>query len=294
MKRFVLVAATVLLTVACGSKHKATYDAVPAAVGVVGVVGGDPVMDMDKAQILWDLRADAAKLQEALDVYAGIVEKNPGHTGALLRLARGYYFLGDAHKTELDDKLADWDKAITYGKQCMGANDTFASLIEKGEGEDEAARALTKDDVPCTYWTAAALGKWAKAQGLGTTLKNIPIAKAWMSRINELDEDYFFGGAARYWGAYYAAIPSFAGQDLALSRQNFDKAIAAHPNHFGNRVLLADYWATRTQDIATFDTQLKFVLSQPVDIIPELIPEQEAEVRKARELMAKRDELFIQ
>jgi hypothetical protein len=291
MKRFVLVAATVLVTIACGSKHKGSYETSPAA-AATGT--GDAAMEMETAQTLWDLRSDAAKLQEALDIYTSVVTANPAQKEALLRLVRGYYFLGDAHKPEMEDKLTAWNTAINFGKQCIGTNETFTSLIEKGEGEDEAARALELEDVPCTYWTAAALGKWAKNQGLGTTLKNIPIAKAWMSRIEELDADYFFGGAPRYWGAYYAAIPSFAGQDLALSKEYFDKAIAAHPNHFGNHVLLADYWATRTQDIVTFDAQLKWVLSQPVDVIPELIPEQEAEVQKARDLIAKRDELFIQ
>ena len=293
MKRFVLVAATVLMTTACGSKHKGTYE-INNSQADAEAAPASPAVDLQKAEDLWVLRADATKLQEALDLYATVAKNDPTNKAALLRLVRGYYFLGDAHKAEMDDKLAAWDTAITYGKQCMGQNATFTSLLEKGEGEDEAARALEKDDVPCTYWTAAALGKWAKAQGLGTTLKNIPIAKAWMTRINELDGTYFYGGADRYWGAYYAAIPSFAGQDLALSKEYFEKAIAAHPNHFGNHVLLADYWATRTQDVATFDAQLKFVLSQPVDVIPDLIPEQEAEQRKARELMAKRDELFLQ
>jgi hypothetical protein len=293
MKRLILVASTVLLTAACGSKHKGSYENTTAQ-GETVISPMSPELDLQKAEDLWALRADATKLQESLDLYAAVAQNNPSNTDALLRLVRGYYFLGDAHKTELDDKLAAWNTAISFGKQCMGRNDTFTSLLEKGEGEDEAARALEVSDVPCTYWTAAALGKWAKSQGLGTTLKNIPIAKAWMTRINELDGTYFYGGADRYWGAYYAAVPSFAGQDLPLSREYFDKAISAHPNHFGNHVLLADYWATRTQDIATFDQQLKFVLSQPVDVIPDLIPEQEAEQRKARALMAQRDELFLQ
>ncbi len=292
MKRFALFTAAVLVTTACGSKHKGTYETTAEAAPAEAAY--DAAADLAKAADLWALRADATKLQESLDTFANVVANDASNTEALLHLVRGYYFLGDAHNSELDAKLAAWDQAIGYGKQCMGANATFASLIEKGEGEDEAARALEAGDVPCTYWTAAALGKWAKAQGLGTTLKNIPIAKAWMTRINELDGSYFYNGADRYWGAYYAAIPSFAGQDLALSKEYFEKAIAAHPNHFGNRVLLADYWATRTQDIATFDEQLKYVLSQPVDVIPDLIPEQEAEVRKARELIAKRDELFLQ
>jgi hypothetical protein len=94
--------------------------------------------------------------------------------------------------------------------------------------------------------------------------------------------------------SYYAALPSFAGQDLPKSRELYEKAIAANPNHFGNRVLFAEFWATRTQDKAVFTEQLNFVINGDPNSMPDIVPEQEAEQRKAKDLLAKAGDLFAE
>ena len=104
--------------------------------------------------------------------------------------------------------------------------------------------------------------------------------------------EYFYGATGRYYGAYYSALPSFAGQDLERSRKEFDTVIAKHPDHFGNRVLLAEYWAVKSQDRALFEEQLNMVLNGDPNSIPELKAEQEAEQRKAKVLMAAIDDKF--
>ena len=63
-----------------------------------------------------------------------------------------------------------------------------------------------------------------QGQSLSKTLKFLPTVKAYMSKTEELDSTYYFHGPARYWGAYYAALPSFAGQDL-------DKSSSTSPQH---------------------------------------------------------------
>ena len=42
-------------------------------------------------------------------------------------------------------------------------------------------------------------------------------------RVEELQPDYFYGAVYRYWGAYYAGLPSFAGQDLDRSKRMFER-----------------------------------------------------------------------
>jgi len=128
---------------------------------------------------------------------------------------------------------------------------------------------------------------------MGATLKNVPTAKAWVARVQELDNSYFFTATDRYWGAYYAAIPSFAGQDLDKSRGHLDTAVEANPEHFGNRLILASYWAVKTQDAKVFDEQVAYVLSNCPNTIDGLVPEQEAEQRKAQKLLETRNELFL-
>lgn len=144
----------------------------------------------------------------------------------------------------------------------------------------------------CLYWTSSALGKWGKLSGIGATLKHLPTVKAYMTRVGELDAAYFYNGPERYWGAYYAAIPSFAGQDLGKSKEFFDKSLAASPNYLGTHVLLGGEWAVKKQDKETFTKELNWVLQQDPGIIPEVKPEAEAEQRKAKALLEQVDDLF--
>lgn len=239
-----------------------------------------------EAEALWNERGDKAKLQGALQKYEQLYALDPTDRGVAYHLVRGWYFLGDGHETEKEARLSTWATAIDWGKKCLAINTEFKGLLEKGdEDEASAARALTAADVPCLYWTSSALGKWGKNSGIATTLKHLPTVKAWMSRVGELEPSYYFNGPDRYWGAYYSAIPSFAGQDLDKSKAYFDKALAAHPNFFGTHVLYAEELLSRRQDKAGFVKELEWVLSQPADLIPEVRPEAEAEQRKARALL---------
>ena len=273
---------------ACGAKHAATFDIGEAT------AEGDAIAIMTEAQSLWNMRGDTAHLKAALDNYERVLAVDPGNREALLHLARGYYFLGDAHLSDDEAKKTAWDKSISYGKKCMGLNEAFRSANDAGEVDEATAAAnLTDGDTQCTYWSASALGKWVGLHSLGVKLKNIPTVKAWISRVEELDSSYYFTATDRYWGAYWAAIPSFAGRDLDKSRSYFDKAIEAEPMFFGNRVLLASFWAEKEQDIAEFDKQIAFVLSNCPNTLEGVVPEQEAEQRKAQDLLDRRAELFI-
>ncbi len=295
MTRNVLSIAFFGLLTACGGAHQGTYEVGSAA------EGSDASAAMAKADTHWQARGDAAELQAALSAYEEAVTADPTNRVALERLVRGYYFLGDGHNTEDADKLASWDTAINWGKQCMGLNADFVARLDKGETEAAAgAASFTKDDVPCVYWTASALGKWAKLTSFGTLLKNKDLVKAWITKVDELDDTYFYTASTRYWGAYYAIAPSFAGGDLGKSKEYFDEAIAANPGHFGNRILLAEAWATKQQNetpveaLNVFDEQLTYVLSNCANNLEGLQPEQEAEQRKANALLGKRTELFLE
>lgn len=284
---FVVFALFALLS-ACGPKTAAP--AVPAAAPVAV-----DALDALKAEAasLWDQRGDKAQLQAALAKYASIYATDPTNRDAVYHLTRGWYFLGDGHETEKEAKLSTWATAIEYGNKCLAMNKEFSDLLAKGdETEASAARAFTKDDLPCLYWTSSALGKWAKLTGIGVTLKHLPTVKAYMTRVGELDNSYYYNGPERYWGAYYAAIPSFAGQDLNKSKEFFDKSLAANPNFFGTHVLLAGEWAVKKQDKATFEKELNWVIAGDANSIPEVKPEMEAAQRMAKDLLAQEGDLF--
>lgn len=278
----------VLLSLACGPKTATT------TAPTVTTAPVDAATSLStEAAALWNERGDKAKLQAALDKYAQIHTATPSDRDALTHLTRGWYFLGDGHETEKDPKLAAWETALSYGDKCLALNTAYTELLAKGDEDPaSASRVFTKDDVPCVYWYASALGKWAKMSGLTVTLKHLPTVKAFMTKLGELDKDFYYAGHDRYWGAYYAAIPSFAGQDLNKSKQYFDLALAAYPNFLGTHVLLAEQWAVKTQNKAKFTEELNWVLAQDPNGIPEVRPEAEAEQRKAKALLADIDNLF--
>jgi len=284
MRNIVTLAALTFL-VGCGGS-KRTYESVEAT-----AASDAPLVE--EADALWAERGDAAKLAAALAKYEEAYNAGSTDRHVASQLVRGWYFLGDAHKSEMDDKLAAWSHSMEWGERCLGLNAEFKALVDKGEKEEMAARAIVAEDVPCVYWMASAMGKWSKASGLGKTLKNLPIVKAFQGRVTELEPDYFYAGPDRYWGAYYAAIPSFAGQDLDKSRAHFDAAIAAYPDHLGNRVLIADYWAGKAQDRAVYEEQLNYVVNADPNTIEGLEPEQAVEQAKAKALLAEIDNKFL-
>ena len=281
---------TMVLGMGCAKKHAGNYEVAEAT----GTADNAELL-MAGAEALWEQRGDATKLEQALASYEQVVAADPTNRAAYERLVRGYYFLGDGHYTDDDKKTAAWDKSMTWGKRCLALNAEFTALLEKGdETEASAASALTAEDMPCMYWTASATGKWGRMQGLATILKEKDKIYAWMNVLEATDPDYFYTASTRYFGAYYAALPSFAGQDLDKSRELFEKAIEANPDHFGNRVLIAEYWAVKTQTRDVFVEQLTYVLEADDNVIPELVPEQEAEKRKAQALMDQVDDLFAE
>lgn len=274
---------------ACGGKNPGAYTA-PAAAPTAEEAAIDSAVAA--ADEMWEARGDAAKLHAALQAYEAVLELDPGNRQALTRLTRGWYFYGDAFSDDKDEKIERWGNAIEYGKRCLALNSDFASRIEAGEKEKDAVVAATESDVPCLYWTASALGKWGKIQGLARTLRHLPTVKAYIGRAEELNPTFYHYGPARYWGAYYAVLPSFAGQDLERSAEYFAASIEGAPNYLGTRVLRAEMLAVATEDVALFDSDLQYVLDADANVAGRIAPENTQEQEKARRLIEQRSELF--
>lgn len=282
-----LAAMLTLSAVGCG-KHPGSYD---ATASVRGEQTGAQAA-VAEAEALWEQRDDAEKLAKALELYQRALDVDPANRTALERLTRGWYLYGDSHTDDKDAKIERWGNAIAWGTRCLSLNEAFAQSIRDGGKEKDAAAFATREDVPCLYWTASAIGKWGKIQGLPKTLKHLPTVKAYITRIGELDPEYYYFGPARYWGAYYAVLPSFAGQDLGKSSEYFAASIAGAPSYLATRVLRAELLAVKTEDVATFVHDLQFVIDFDVSSDPATRPENVLEQGKARALLAKRNELF--
>lgn len=245
-----------------------------------------------EAQGLWSQRADTEKLKAALGVFEKIHAANPSDLQTLTYLTRGYYFLADSHLQDMEQKKSTYEKAAAYGEKAMATNDAFKRKVSDGKTVEESLDTLTVKEVPAIYWTAASLGKWAKASGIAAALKYKTRIKAMIERVEKLQPDYFYGAAPRYWGGFFAVAPSFAGGDMKKSKQSFDKSIALAPEYIGTKVLMAEVYWTKMGDRKAFENMLNDVLKSQHDSHPELGPENQWEKKKAEKLLKNADELF--
>ena len=270
------------------AKHSATYEKATAT----GTAEQSQTL-MDEGLALWDGRDDAEKLKAALGKFEAAYNADPTNRKAAELLTRGWYFWGDVKTDVEEEKLSAWDTAVKWGGRCMAVNAEFTDLLKQGgESERSAVRVMTAEDAGCLYWTASALGKWAKIKGFATLLKHKDTVKTYIAKVEEVDQDYYYAGPDRYFGAYYSVAPSFAGGDLDKSQVRFDKSIEAQPGYLGTKVLKAQYYATKRQDSELFDKLLDEVIAADPDAIPEIGPENRAEQAKAKNLKAKKSDFF--
>lgn len=242
----------------------------------------------------WAKRTDPAAIRAAVAEWEKAAAVEPTNMALLVRLTRGYYFLADGYlRGNEKEYLEIMDKAVKWGEKAMiAASPEFGAKMRDGGKIPEAVKLVPKEGVPAMYWYASALGKWAKMKGFAVLLGQKDNVKATMDRCLELEPTFFYGGPHRYFGAFYAVAPAFAGGDLEKSKVHFNKSLEIAPSYVGTKVLWAAELSTKQQDEDTFETLLGEVLAAPDDAIPELTPEIIVEKGKAKELLAEQGELF--
>lgn len=249
----------------------------------------------EDAQTIWtNERGTKEGLQKAIDALKGIVAANPEHQEALILLSRSVYFLADGYTDEAEAKSVLFEEGVTYGERAMACDAEFKARIDKGEKPADAVFALQKDDQMAIYWTASNLGKWARGQGFSTIVKYKGYIAKMMTHALALDETAYYAGPPRYWGAFYSVAPSFAGGDMTKSKEMYEKAKAMYPENFATYVLYADTYAVKAQDKPLFKELLTYVVNTPADVLPEMLPEQTVEKKKAQDLLNRIDELFAE
>lgn len=291
------VVSTLVLVVAVGcAGRKAVWEQEGTPQAAPAPAPTDELTTLEQQfEALWAQRGETAKLQEAIGVLEQLVAKAPT-PDRLARLARAYYFLADGHyalQERTDEMMAAFEKGLEAGERgVVAASPEFAEKMRNDEKAEEAIKVVGKDAVPAVYWYSVNLGKWARAQGITKVLFYKDKIRAYLERVLELDPNYFYAAPTRYFGAFFAVAPSYAGGDLQKSEEFFNKSLATEPNYLATKVLMAENLATKKQDRAMFDKLLQEVLAADAKVIPEIEPEQLVEKKKAERLMAKADDLF--
>ena len=242
----------------------------------------------------WAERTDPQNVREAIAHWEGVVATEPDNAEVLVKLTHAYYFLADGYLRDDEDAyLEALDAGVRWGERAMVASSPeFAAAMAEGAKYPDAVALVGPQGVPAMFWYTTALGKWAKKQGFAIMLGHKDNLKVAMERVLALDPTFLGGAPHTYFGVFYAVAPAIAGGDLDKSREHFEAALAISPDVLSTKVLWAAELATKTQDEASFDRLLAEVLAADENAVPRIMAENRVEQKKARELQARRDELF--
>ncbi len=234
---------------------------------------------------LWKKRDNKESLTKAVQ----IIEAGPKDLETLTYLTRGYFLMGEYYTNDDDAKLKVFEKAKKFGDEGMSLNEEYKNLKEKDI--TKAIDALTMKEIDILYWSAASLGKWAKANGVMSSLKYKDQILAMIGKVEKLNPDYFYGAVDRYMGGYYAIAPGIAGGDMKKSKKRFHTAMIKGPANLGTKVFYAEVYLTKKDDEKEFTKVLNEVIASP-NGPDEIAPENILEKRKAEELLKNKKDLF--
>lgn len=297
------------VTLAACTGRKSAWDEKPT--NTPDPVGKDEpkAATMESVMTIWAGRADKAGAQAAIVAFEELAGCKPGTGGPADRCAdvasgaeqaellamvtRSNYYYADTFLRGEEDAYLDYmDRAVWWGERAvLAASPEFGEKMRAKAKFEEAIVVIGEPAIPAAYWYASALGKWARAKGFAVLVGNKDKIKATMTRLVELNASFYHGGPHRYFGAFYAVAPDFAGGDLTKSREHYDKSLEIAPYFLGTKVMMAENLATKLDDEAMFDKLLEEVLAADLSTVPaEILPEMKAEQQKARELQKAKDE----
>lgn len=293
-----ILAAALLVAPGCGKKTA------PATSGdVTGVEAHKPPVvptGLPEADAHFDTRHTQDGTEAAIAAYeeALVLEELPPEVdrwAILVRLSVLYY--GKAYHYDRD--LPKKERMATYwrGRECGWEalslrNAAWAEAIDNGMKIPDAVSLLEADDAPAAFWAASNWSRWGELKGILRVALDIPKVKAANLRILELAEDYYAAGVHRFFGAYWIAIPPFAGKDVDKGKLHFERAVALFPDQLETKVMFADYFARETQDKELFTSLLQSVIDAQPDPTDTYYFEHLVAQADAARLLAEADAIF--
>lgn len=234
----------------------------------------------------------------------------PRHRALLLALCRGFtqyayaFVEDDADRVEATDyaRAAEirerarrlFVRAHEYGLRCLERDYPGIAQQLRLDPEKAVAR-LRVRDVPAMYWTAAS---WGSAISLGKDqpelVADLPAVRALIDRAVRLDEG-FEGGALHEALIVLDALPPAMGGSPERAREHFRRAVELSKGERpGPFVTMAQSISVMTQN----RTEFRELLGKALAIDPARDTTQRLVTlitqRKARELLQREDELFLE
>ncbi len=244
-----------------------------------------------------DLEIAETAIASNLKLLDGFHLADPQNKKILELLAQGYAGFALAFLEDQAPERASriYLRARDYGFLRLQKTRAFKNGIPKKESDFVAQLPLLKkSEVPQLFWTAFAWAGWVNLnRDDPQAVFDLSKVKAMMNRVLELDDNFFFGSAHLFWGSTYGSIPKMLGGDPEKALEHFEKAKKISDNKFLiAQVYEAKYYAATTLNETLFDQLLNQVINAPEDVLPGYELMTAVAKRKAKELLAKKDDIL--
>ncbi|HSD75571.1 MAG TPA: TRAP transporter TatT component family protein [Steroidobacteraceae bacterium] len=248
----------------------------------------------------------------SLKLIESLLAESPRHKGLLLAAARGFtqyaYAFVQQEAEELEERdlaraliLEDrarrfYRRARDYGVRGL-APTTGSDLVEQLRADPrKAVSAFSTADVPLLYWTGAS---WGALIALSKTdpeaLSDVPVVEALLDRSLELDEAFERGAIHTLLIGYEPVRKGRTGDPVARAREHFARAQQLSGGaDAAPLVALAESVCVPQQRRAEFEALLREALRIDPDLVPESRLANVLAQRRARWLLSRIDNLFIE
>jgi hypothetical protein len=243
-----------------------------------------------------DLKFAESAIAGDLKLLEGVVDSDPTNVKYLQLACMGYASYALAFAEEDPSRaILFYTRARAYGVRGLILRGIpRGAFTADGPTMKAALGTLTASDVPLVLWTASAWGSAVSLQlNEPDAIASIPTANAMMEWVLGREPGFFYGGPSLYFGVYYGSFPPALGGKPALAKENFERARGAGRGKFlMTDVLYARVYAVVTQDRGLFENLLQRVVEAPSDLLPEQGLANSVAKKRARQLLARAEELF--
>ncbi len=254
----------------------------------------------------------SAAVPFSLKLMESLLAESPDHRGLLLATSSGFTQYSYAFVQQDADELEEHDVAAAKALRARASrlylrarNYGLHGLEVRHRGFEKFLRENPKAavqrakvaDVPLLYWTAAS---WGAAISLSKDKPELvadqPTVEALIDRALELDEKFDHGAIHGFLISYEMARPGISAQAAAArARKHFDRAMELSGGQLAAPlVTFAEQVSVQKQNRAEFESLLKRALAIDPDAKPEWRLANMVLQRRARWLLARVDELFVE
>ena len=242
----------------------------------------------------WEKRVDHKDAKLSNHFLSKAVELDPKNSDIMVLYSRSCYFIG--RFSAINDKSADssFINGFTKSWHYIINSKDFQNGFKSIDGDSVAKTIaglenLSEHLLPVAYWWAENYTSYLLTKPVLERMENREIIETMLHRILSINPEYYYHGANRIFGSFYAKLP---GVNLDQSKNNFDKSISSEPAFMTSYIMRAQYLHTKNGDRDSFIEDLQFVLNTDPTKLPEASPENLFEQEKAKTLLAKKESLF--